>query len=290
MMNLDTIKQSLSGGGTEGDTSSITKQGDEIRNAWDAVHGWDEALYKKQYNRIEQRNKSGLYTQKEHIDMLATLQAASTSSIYKAYMSDILPENYSDEALRRDYKGVEYLLKKSDYASNAKLLEVKKIHELYERIYKFTHSSHPLSFKLDTMAFGVWWKPTFPMCKKKVLDEAAGYRDNEYFGKLKSIRGFSEGLSDSYLEDVLNRQNTKFYKDLSDAIIAHYNAKTPTEDLITQLDSSLNRYGTAYSSDVSRTDKSFGYSELETFHYNYKKKGESVKPGFDDPRLSKFVK
>lgn len=291
VMNLDTIKQSLTGGGTEGDTSSITKQGDEIRKAWAAVHGWDEALYKKQYNGIEQRNKSGLYrTQKEHIDMLATLQAASTSSIYDAYMSDILPGNYSDIALRSDYEGVEYLLKKTDYASNAKLKDVKDIHALYTDIYRFTRNgSHPLSVKLDTTASGVSWK-SFSKRKDEVLSLAAKYRNNKNYGKLKSIKGFSEGLSDSYLHDVLDCQNTKFYKDLSDAIIAHYAAKTPTEDLVKQLNDALNRYADAYSLDVPSTDGSKSLSELEYFYSNYKKKSESVNPGFDDPRLKKFVK
>ena len=214
VMNLDTIKKHLAGSPKTGETSSITRQGDEIRKAWEAVHGWDESLFEEQYNWIEQRNKSGLYRTKEYIDMLATLQAASVFSIYDAYMSDILPGNYSNEALNSNYKGVECLLKKSDYANNAKLREVKEIHTLYRDIYRFIkNGSHPLSVKLDTTASGVRWK-SFTDSKEEVLSKAARYRNDKNYGKLKSITGFSEGLSESYLDSVLKPQNTKFYKDL----------------------------------------------------------------------------
>lgn len=284
MLHLDAIKLSISGDRGEVEGGFITMEGDEIRAAWDAVHGWDESLYKKQYNRIEQRNKSGLYrTQKDHIDMLATLQVASTSSIYDAYMSDLLPQNYSHKALEGDYEGVEYLLKIPDYASNAKLVEVKEIHTLYREIYRFTrNSSHRLSVKLDTLASSVEWQ-SFEKCKEEVLSTADNYRKNENYDKLKSVNGFSEGLSSEKLEKILSAQNKSFYKDLSDAIIAHYNSKTFTEALLEQLNDAVNRYSDAYASDVSPSDESYGFKQLNDFYNN-------KKDPFDDPRLRRLVK
>lgn len=268
LLNLDSLFGNRVHIEEGGDLSEeITKECDKIREEWAEAKGWDESLFVKQSNAIDQGQKLKKYSSVGYQAVTNTLRESSINTVCDAYWYN-LRDRYDHKALQSRYSGVSALSKYKDYASDDRIKHVKNVHGLYTKVYNFTHSNHTLSPNFNPEAgSGNWWT-SYEKLREGVLSLASSYKSNSLYREISSVPGFNDGLDPNHLNQVLSAQKESFYQSLSQQIISSYSGKTPTSDLVSQLNAVVDKYGEEYYS-VIGSNRSFGMQKLDSFVRDY---------------------
>lgn len=271
LLNLDALFGSHADLDDEVELSEeITKECDRIRAEWADAKGWDEALYVKQSNAIDQGQKLKKYSPGGYRAVTDALRESSINAVCNAYWYN-LKDHYDHKALQSRYSGVSALSKYADYASDNRIKRVKDVHGLYTKVYNFTRSSHTLTPSFNAEAgSGSWWT-SYEKLREGVLSTASSYKGNSQYKEISSVPGFDSGLDPNHLGQVLSAQKESFYRSLSQQIISYYSGKAPNSDLADQLDAVVDKYGDEYYS-VLGSNRNYGMQELERFVRDFRRK------------------
>lgn len=241
------------------DLVDITELCESIRSQWEKSVGWNQKLYSDIRSDIDQSKGMGMFTLSGYNTVNNTLRESSINAVNKAYMAALHNRNFSEDALVKQYNGIQYLMKAEKMEKDSRVVEVLNRHSLYTKIKSFVNSSHSIYPKYDTKTNS--WK-SFESQQNAILSTARSYRDNTLYSKeMSHIPGFQSGLSESSLKSEIGNNRPSFYKTLSSQIIDHFTTLEKTQENVNLLNHVYEEF--------DKQEKKYGNDTLIDFMLNY---------------------
>lgn len=199
----------------------VTKKCDEIRKAWEQEKRWNEKLYKEQKTDIEQERLSHRYENEASYETVSsTLKESAVNKACDSYL-DLLNDsaNFSKSLLEEIRNGI--LTLRNDYGLNddQRIKNNDDIHSLYTRALQFVESPHKITPSFDTK-YHNW--TSLEKEKELIVNQAKDITGNPNFDTIKNVPGFSKGLDENNLVELINNQEKTFYLELKNQILKHY--------------------------------------------------------------------
>lgn len=233
------------------DQIDITEKCDEIRNAWAEQNGWDEELYTRLRDDIDQGKAMGMYSMEGFNSVNNCLVENATNKACDSYMAELKSSDFSDSRLQKQFKGVTTIKKAEKLDSDPRVTNVENINRLYINIRNFANSSHSIVPKFDT-ATTDW--VSFDARQNGILSTARSYRNNPLYKDLKQIPGFESALDQARLKKQTESFRPGFYRNLSQQIISYFDTVEPTQE-------NANLFNQIYKN-FTREDSDNGIDEL----------------------------
>jgi len=235
------------------DKIDIKKKCAEIRDAWAAQSGWNEALYRSQREDIDQSMAMKLFSREGYNVVNNTLHETVTNKVRDSYMAALHADPFNEIALKEQYDGVKYVKQAEKLGSDARITKVEQIHQLYTSINAFAKSKHVISPNFNKQTAD--WV-SFASAQSGVLATARKYRQNPLFAEMENIPGFKAALNEEALKKITSPQRSAFYSGLSQQIVSHFQDVEPTQD-------NYNLFNQIYKNYV-REESSIGVSDMAT--------------------------
>lgn len=249
----------------------VTKKCDEIRKAWEQEKRWNEKLYEEQKTDIEQERLSHRYENEASYETVSsTLKESAVNKACDSYL-DLLNDsaNFSKSLLEELRNGI--LTLRNDYGLNddQRIKNNDDIHSLYTRALQFVESPHKITPSFDTK-YHNW--TSLEKEKELIVNQAKDITGNPNFDTIKNVPGFSKGLDENNLVELINNQEKTFYLELKNQILKHYRARMATCSNNSSKAASL--YNEFHSlAETFAVESEFGFEEIKKFNeelYNLK--------------------
>lgn len=268
IFNLDSmIGDHFQGDFPKEDKVDITEKCEEIRSAWADEKGWSKTLFLAQKQGIEQENKLKMYSQEGYQTVINCLCETSVNTVCGAYNEALSASPFERHALLKCYTGVDELSKMEGLSKDSRIEEVKKIHDLYKKIYAFVNSSHKITPSFDINSEEGW--KSFDSQRSGVIATAKSYRNNPLYSRLSGIPGFSAGLEETKLRSTLDAHVKSFFQDLSNQIIAAFKQSNDSSaEALAKLKAFSTKYEKEYTS-VIGSNGQYGANALFSFVKQY---------------------
>lgn len=224
------------------DQINISDFNDETKNLW-LEKEWDSLVYIDRRGDIEQYRQMGMLSKEGYNSMRNCLFESSVNELCATYKASLKARSYGSTPTPKEfnaklngvYAGVPFLMKKEglkegNLNDQPRLMEVKKLNDHYTKVFGFVYayvkktndyvrSEHLFSPKFD----GSEWR-SFNSKKDGITAEAEGYKtgnNKALFEEMRTLPGFEEGLSKTWLEGKINPRFDDFYDKLAGQIIDH---------------------------------------------------------------------
>lgn len=232
LMNWNSI---TTGGGRGNGFSSedkvdIEKECREIRTAWTNATGWDNDLYQKQRNRINQLKAAKMFSERGYNTVNNCMLEEATNKVCDSYMNVLKKiKPFSDSRLCAEYSGVRTLTQEEHMGEDARIKQVTRIHTLYSNVKSFQIALHP---KFDTTSH-TW--TSFPDAKQRLLQRAASYRNDPLFNEISHVPGFQDKLNDAKINTLLTPMPMTYYTELTDLICIYYRNRHDNQTAVNEM-------------------------------------------------------
>lgn len=245
------------------DLIDIGEKCEEIRMAWDSADGWNENLYQRQRNDIDQSKGMGMFSKEGYNTVNNCLRETATVKACDRYLAVLQDSSFDAKKLKDCYEGVQAVKRYENLEDDARIKEVETRQDLYTKISNFVQSRHVLTPRLDEEE--IRWS-SFSALQNSVLASARQYRNHALFKEMAHIPGFQDGLNESVLMKMTDSYRQPFYEDLSRQIVRHFEAEDPTDENVGLLKK-------AYTQFVEE-ENTYGVRDLASLVLNYKKSEE----------------
>ena len=216
------------------DQIDITEKCNEIRESWEAQKEWSEDLYLNHRQDIDQSHGMHMFSSTGYNTVNNALRESATKKAYDCYKEALKAPNFKDADLRRSYDNVVAIKNYEKIVDNDRIDEVENIHALYCDIKQFVGSNHAISpyFDKDKMTW-----TSFSARQNGILSQASKMRNNKWYGEVKHIAGFEEGLDEAKLRNITEPYRSSYYSGLSTAIIRYFQNEPQTPENLEKLNS-----------------------------------------------------
>lgn len=222
------------------DQIDINEFNEETKDMW-AEKEWDSLIYNDRRGDIEQYRQMGMLSKDGYNSIRNCLFESSVNELCATYKASLKAKSYRSTPTPKEfnskvnsvYAGVPFLMKKEgikeeNLKNQSRLWEVKQLNDHYTKVFGFVYASikknndyvrseHGFSPKFD----GNNWA-AFNSTRDGITAKAEGYKggnNKALYDEMKTLPGFEEGLSKTWLEGKINPRFDDFYNTLAGQII-----------------------------------------------------------------------
>lgn len=221
------------------DLIDITEVCNNIRKEWEASQTWDETLYHKHREDINQSKNMGLFSKTGYNTVNNALRETATNKACKAYLDELKKNDFSHARLNKHYKGVLFIKDKEALEKDERVIRVEDIHRLYSQIYAFSQNPHYITARYDTLKQS-WYG--FTALQNQIVDKAATYKKHKLYSEVMQIPGFSKALNEQSLKVTTDKQRPQFYENLSRQIVGYFQTQEATPENRSRLESIIRQF------------------------------------------------
>lgn len=228
------------------DENLYEKYRQQFTNDWEQAADWNEALFKGNYDMVQQ-----LSTQYggDKIDALRQLNTRSAVEVVKKKVFDEWASPTCRKAVIDQYVNAVNTVKKTDATAgqNDDVKKILSVNSTYRSAYNLAHKGIGLSPRFD----GSGWQSYANYAQSIKNQKASILRDNNYTQYLSNITDIKNGLN--AIDGKLQKGRASYYQSLAQSIISYYRNKDRTTDNLNSLRSMRNRYESEYQQNSSLT-------------------------------------
>ena len=228
------------GGFAAVDQIDINEFNEETIDIW-AEKEWDSLIYIDRRGDIEQYRQMGMLSRDGYNSMRNCLFESSVNALCATYKASLKATSYGanpqpkvfNARVTGVYAGVPFLMKKegktmADLNSQPRLIEVKQLNDHYVKVFGFVYaylkkandyvrSEHTFTPKFKDKKW-----TSFESIKNSIITQAENYKTGNnkvLYDEMKTLPGFEEGLSKSWLEGKINNRFDAYYDELAVRIV-----------------------------------------------------------------------
>lgn len=217
----------------------VDRERKQIVEKWDARDTWSRDLHQSISDHISQLQKSGNVSNEGYITLRNSLVENSLNKARESYLRELRSDEHSSKNLNDFYNGVVFIRDSERIQNDPRITEVIERQRLFNNIMGFVNSSHQITPKFDTER--LTWKD-FKSQQDRILNEAASYRQNQYYADLKNWPGIESGLNAASLKSITDNQKASFYAGLSQQIIDFFSSTEPNQEDYRHLTEVYNKF------------------------------------------------
>lgn len=230
-------------GWVEVDKLNISEECQKIRDAWAKEEGWNEELYKKQRDDIEQSKAMKLFTLKGYDAVDRCLHETATNKACDGYMAELHKTPFDESELNKQYNGVQMVKKSEHLGNDPRSQKVEQIHQVYTAAKNFLNGKQDITPRYDART-NSW--VSFSDQQSKIINGAKAVYNNPLFSEVSHIPGFKDGLDPNKLKSKTDGQKASFYQNLCNQIITHFKKAPATTDNYNKMDVAVKKFASQY--------------------------------------------
>lgn len=195
----------------------------EIDNDWNNLTDWDEDTYNRQLTKVAQSLSAGVINVDDNRTLRDRINKSAYTKCVDAMEREFDRTDCSDEKLALNYDGLQVVqMNEPGLASNARIIDVSKVYNLYKRVIAFNNRSFGLNpnFRGNTGSWNSWTAhqdrifsqqnellndPKFPRIKSITAVRKIYDTNNKVTDSRLNFYNRLESEACSYFNDEINR-------------------------------------------------------------------------------------
>lgn len=217
---------------------------EQIEKDWEQVGDWDEQLFMKHCNLVQQL--SALY-QYETATLNDLNTKTATEVVYKKIFDEWNLPSCAKNTVEKYNNAIKVIESKDNNAkTDPNVQKIKSVYTTYISAYNLAHQGIGLTPHFD----GSNWN-SYSNYSSSMTDKRTSMLGNSNYKEyLSNIVDIKNGLN--AIPEKLSKGRTRFYNELASAIISYYSQTTSSERIRTELNNlrnTISKYKGEYSSD-----------------------------------------
>ncbi len=189
----------------------------------------DFSSYQMLVDSIDAWKKQGSVKSKDVAILHKTLYEEVSGKIFALYNDVLARYNSNPDKSHQQLLDYNELAEKieSDIttlgeSAGGKSVDVKNLHSLYMDIRSLVQNRQAPTPDFDRQKL-TW--TSFDDQKQQLLDTIAGYRNNQWYAKIKHIKGFAEAVDPKEVAAAIEKCRNSYYEELAEQIMDYFDKK-----------------------------------------------------------------